>query len=150
MIEWKIAKLFATLSNSEVDQQRPNGAIVVRAEWQVTGRDQNITASVTGFQEFVYDPANFTPYWELTEEQVLSWVHRAMGGQRKAYEDMVMQKVAQKKAEPINLPLPWHQAPVAPEAPMGNDTLLGGNDSLFGGNDSLFGGNNDDTLGGLD
>jgi hypothetical protein len=143
MIEWKIANLFASLSNSEVDQQRPNGAIVVRAEWQATGRDQNITASVTGFQEFVYDPANFTPYWELTEEQVLSWVHRAMGGQRKAYEDMVMQQVAQKKAEPIKLPLPWHQAPVAPEAPIGNDTLLGGNDSLFGGN-------NDDTLGGLE
>jgi hypothetical protein len=135
MIEWKIANLFATLSNSEVDQQRPNGAIVVRAEWQVTGRDQNITASVTGFQEFVYDPANFTPYWELTEEQVLSWVHRAMGGQRKAYEDMVMQQVAQKKADLIALPLPWHQpAPIMVEQPSGTDTLIGGN-----GNDSLGG-----------
>jgi hypothetical protein len=144
MIEWKIANLFAALSNAEVEKQRPDGAIVVRAEWQVTGREQNITASVTGAQKFVYDPANdFTPYWELTEEQVLSWVHRAMGGQRKAYEDMVMQQVAQKKAEPITLPLPWHQTPVLPEAPIGNDTLLGGNDSLFGGN-------NDDTLGGLE
>jgi Ca2+-binding RTX toxin-like protein len=136
MIEWKIANLFATLSNSEVDQQRPNGAIVVRAEWQVNGRDQNITASVTGFQEFVYDPkTEFTPYLELTEEQVLSWVHRAMAGQRKAYEDMVMQQVAQKKAEPITLPLPWHQpAPIIVEQPSGNDTLIGGN-----GNDSLEG-----------
>jgi Ca2+-binding RTX toxin-like protein len=136
MIEWKIANLFATLSNSEVDQQRPNGAIVVRAEWQVTGRDQNITASVTGFQEFVYDPTTeFTPYLKLTEEQVLSWVHRAMAGQRKAYEDMVMQQVAQKKAEPITLPLPWHQpAPIMVEQPSGNDTLIGGN-----GNDSLGG-----------
>jgi Ca2+-binding RTX toxin-like protein len=136
MIEWKIANLFATLSNSEVDQQRPNGAIVVRAEWQVTGRDQNITASVTGFQEFVYDPTTeFTPYFGLTEEQVLSWVHRAMAGQRKAYEDMVMQQVAQKKAEPITLPLPWHQpAPIIVEQPSGNDTLIGGN-----GNDSLEG-----------
>jgi hypothetical protein len=137
MIEWKIANLFATLSNSEVDQQRPNGAIVVRAEWQVTGRDQNITASVTGFQEFVYNPeTEFTPYLELTEEQVLSWVHRAMAGQRKAYEDLVMQQVAQKKAEPITLPLPWHQpAPIMVEQPSSNDTLIGGND--------------DDSLGGL-
>jgi Ca2+-binding RTX toxin-like protein len=136
MIEWKIANIFATLSNSEVDQQRPNGAIVVRAEWQVTGRDQNITASVTGFQEFVYDPTTeFTPYFGLTEEQVLSWVHRAMAGQRKAHEDMVMQQVAQKKAEPITLPLPWHQpAPIMVEQPSGNDTLIGGN-----GNDSLEG-----------
>ena len=138
MIEWKIANLFATLSNSEMDQQRPNGAIVVRAEWQVTGREQNITASVTGAQEFVYDPANdFTPYWRLTEEQVLSWVHAAMGEQRQAYEDMVRQQIEQKKAEPLNLPLPWHQAPVIQEvvaAPSGNDTLMGGN-----GNDSLGG-----------
>jgi len=138
MIEWKIANLFATLSNSEMDQQRPNGAIVVRAEWQVTGRDQNITASVVGVQEFVYDPAtDFTPYWELTEPQVLSWVHAAMGDQRQAYEDMVRQQIAQKKAEPLNLPLPWHQAQVIQEvvvAPAGNDTLIGGN-----GNDSLGG-----------
>ena len=136
MIEWKIANLFATLSNSEMDQQRPNGAIVVRAEWQATGRDQNITASMTGFQEFVYNPeTEFTPYLELTEEQVLSWVHRAMAGQRKAYEDMVMQQVAQKKAEPITLPLPWHQhAWIMEEQPSDNDTLIGGN-----GNDSLEG-----------
>jgi len=136
MIEWKIANLFATLSNSEVDQQRPNGAIVVRAEWQVTGRDQNITASVTGFQEFVYNPkTEFTPYLELTEEQVLSWVHRAMAGQRKAYEDKVMQQVAQKKAEPITLPLPWHQhAWIMGEQPSGNNRPIGGN-----GDDSLGG-----------
>ena len=136
MIQWNITSLFASLSNAEVDQQRLNGAIVVRAEWQVTGREQNVTASVTGAQEFVYDPAtDFTPYWQLAEEQVLSWVHGAMGGQRQAYEDMVMQQVAQKKAEPLNLPLPWHQpAPLMVEQPSGNDTLLGGN-----GNDSLGG-----------
>jgi hypothetical protein len=144
MIQWQITNLFASLSNSEVEQERPNGAIVVRAEWRVSGREQNITASVSGVQEFVYDPANdFIPYWELTEPQVLGWVHGAMGGQRQAYEDMVRQQIEQKKAEPINLPLPWHRAPVVPEMPMGNDTL-------FGGNDSLFGGNNDDTLGGLE
>jgi Ca2+-binding RTX toxin-like protein len=58
-----------------------------------------------------------------------------MAGQRKAYEDMVMQQVAQKKAEPITLPLPWHQpAPIMVEQPSGNDTLIGGN-----GNDSLGG-----------
>jgi hypothetical protein len=138
MIEWQITNLFASLSNAEVDQQRSNGAIVVRAEWQVTGREQNLTASVTGFQEFVYDPeTKFTPYWQLTEAQVLSWVHGAMGGQRQAYEDMVRQQIEQKKAKPLNLPLPWHQAPVIQEvvaAPSDNDTLIGGN-----GNDSLGG-----------
>jgi Ca2+-binding RTX toxin-like protein len=135
MIEWKIANLFAILSNSELDQQRLNGAIVVRAEWQVTGREQNITASVTGAQEFVYDPAtDFTPYWQLTEEQVLSWVHGAMGEQRQAYEDMVRQQIEQKQVEPITLPLPWRQPAPSLAATTGNDTLIGGN-----GNDSLGG-----------
>ena len=136
MITWSIKSLFATLSNSEIDALRPNGAIVVRVEWQVSGVDRNIAATVSGFQEFTYDPATeFTPYYDLTEAQVLSWVHAAMGDQRKAYEDMVMQQIEQKKAEPIVLPLPWHQpAPIMVEQPSGNDTLLGGN-----GNDSLGG-----------
>lgn len=136
MITWAIKSLFATLSNSEIDALRPNGAIVVRVEWQVSGVDRNIAAAVSGFQEFTYDPATeFTPYYDLTEAQVLTWVHAAMGDQRKAYEDMVMQQIEQKKAEPITLPLPWHQPkPVIVEPPSVNDTLDGGN-----GNDSIGG-----------
>ena len=139
MIEWKITNLFASLSDSEVDQQRPNSAIVVRAEWLVAGREGSVSANVAGIQEFIYDPAtDFTPYWDLTEAQVLGWVHAAMGGQRQSYEDMVMQQIEQKKAEPINLPLPWHQTPVVDEVV-----------SSLPGNDTLFGGNVNDTLGGL-
>jgi hypothetical protein len=138
MIDWKIEVLSARPSEEEINALRPDDAIVVSAKWRVFGWDGDVTVNVAGVQEFVYDPAtDFTPYWELTEAQVLSWVHGAMGDQRQAYEDMVMQQVAQKKAEPLNLPLPWHQAPVIQEvvaAPSEDDTLLGGN-----GNDSLGG-----------
>jgi hypothetical protein len=136
MIDWKIEALSARPSEQEINALRPDDAIVVSARWRVFGWDGDVTVNVAGVQEFVYDPTTeFTPYWELTEEQVLSWVHRAMAGQRKAYEDMVMQQVAQKKAEPITLPLPWHQpAPIMVEQPSGDDTLIGGN-----GNDSLGG-----------
>lgn len=138
MIDWKIEALSARPSKQEINALRPDDAIVVSAKWRVFGWDGDVTANVAGIQEFVYDPAtDFTPYWELTEPQVLGWVHAAMGGQRQAYEDMVMQQVAQKKAEPITLPLPWERAPVVEEVvvpPSGNDTLLGGNanDSLGG------------------
>ena len=144
MITWAIKGLFATLSSPEIDALRPNGAIVVRVEWQVSGVDRNIAATVSGFQEFTYDPATeFIPYYHLTEAQVLSWVHAAMGDQRKTYEAMVLQQIEQKKAEPLVLPLPWHQpAPIMVEQPSDNDTLLGGNDTLLGGNGN-------DSLGGL-
>lgn len=138
MIEWKIEALSAHPSEQEINALRPDDAIVVSAKWRVFGWDGAVTANVAGAQEFAYGPANdLTPYWQLTEEQVLSWVHAAMGDQRTAYEDMVRQQIEQKKAEPLNLPLPWHQALVVDEAvvaPLGNDTLNGGN-----GNDSLGG-----------
>ncbi|MFN7341236.1 MAG: hypothetical protein ACK5VI_09190 [Opitutia bacterium] len=135
MIDWKIEALSARSSEQEINALRPDDAIVVSAKWRVFGWDGDVTANVAGVQEFVYDPTtDFTPYYDLTEAQVLGWVHAAMGDQRTAYEDMVMQQVAQKKAEPLNLPLPWLQAPIMVEQPSGNDTLNGGN-----GNDSLGG-----------
>jgi len=136
MIEWKIDSLAARPSEQEIEALRPDDAIVVSVKWRVTGRDGGVTVMVSGAQEFTYDPTtDFTPYYALTEEQVLGWVHAAMGGQQQAYEDMVRQQIEQKKAEPMILPLPWLQAPVVVEpAPEGNDSLLGGN-----GNDSLGG-----------
>jgi hypothetical protein len=140
MIDWKIEVLSARPSEEEINALRPDDAIVVSAKWRVFGWDGDVTANVAGVQEFIYDPAtDFTPYWDLTEAQVLGWVHAAMGGQRQSYEDMVMQQIEQKKAEPINLPLPWHQAPVVEEVV-----------SSLPGNDTLFGGNANDTLGGLE
>ena len=123
MITWKIDGLV-----SQVTTQQVEGPLVVSVHWRVTAQDGSFAGNVSGQQEIVYDPAtDFTPYEDLTETQVLGWVHVAMGDQRTAYEDMVMQQIEQKKAEPIVLPLPWQQ-------PSGNDTLLGGN-----GNDSLGG-----------
>jgi hypothetical protein len=136
MITWMIEKLSAALSDTEIATRQADGLVVVRVHWRVTAQDGAYVGNVSGQQEFTYDPeADFTPYDDLTEAQVLRWVHAAMGGQQQAYEDMVRQQIAQKKAEPMILPLPWLQAPVVVEpAPEGNDSLLGGN-----GNDTLLG-----------
>ena len=134
MITWMIEKLSATLSDTEIAARQAEGPVVVRVYWRVTAQDGTFTGNVSGQQEFTYNPqTNFTPYDQLTEAQVLGWVYGAMGEQRKAYEDMVMQQIEQKKAEPIILPLPWNQ-PLPVITDHGNDTLLGGN-----GNDSLGG-----------
>ncbi len=73
MITWSIKSLFATLSNSEIDALRPNGAIVVKVEWQVSGVDRNIAAAVSGFQEFVYDPATERNQWVV---HGLAWLRQ--------------------------------------------------------------------------
>lgn len=136
MITWMIEKLSAVLSDTEIAARQADSPVVVRVHWRVTAQDGTFTGNVSGQQEFTYDPeTDFTPYDQLTEAQVLGWVHGAMGDQRTAYEDMVMQQIEQRKSEPLVLPLPWHQpAPVIVETPSGNDTLIGGN-----GNDSLGG-----------
>jgi hypothetical protein len=136
MVTWIIEKLSAILSDTEIAARQADSPVVVRVHWRATAQDGALTGNVSGQQEFTYDPeTDFTPYDQLTEAQVLAWVHAAMGDQRTAYEDMVLQQIEQKKAEPITLPLPWHQpAPIMVEQPSGNDTLLGGN-----GNDSLGG-----------
>tara|TARA_R110000868_G_scaffold25436_6_gene99416 strand:+ start:272 stop:688 length:417 start_codon:yes stop_codon:yes gene_type:complete len=136
MIFWVIEKLSAILSDTEIVARQADSPVVVRVHWRVTAQDGTVTGNVSGQQEFTYDPAaEFTPYDQLTEAQVLTWVHAAMGDQRKAYEDMVLQQVEQRKAEPITLPLPWHQPKsVIVEPPSSNDALLGGN-----GNDTLGG-----------
>ena len=125
MITWAIDALEARLSDAEIAAREATGPVVVRATWRVTAQDGRGSASVGGVQEFEYQPeAGFTPYDELTEPQVLAWVHHAMARQRMIYEEMARQRLAQQREAPISLPLPWH---VAPPATSGN-----GNDGLGG------------------
>ena len=136
IITWKIENIAAILNPEEIAARQAIGPVVVQAGWRVSATDRIYRGAVSGQQQFTYDPqTDFTPYNQLTEAQVLGWVHRAMGDQRAAYEDMVQQQIEEQKAAPSVLPLPWQQpAPVIVEPPSGNDTLLGGND-----NDSLGG-----------
>lgn len=134
MIAWKIDSLETRISDAEIAAREAAGPVVVRATWRVTAQDGQHTASVSGVQEFKYDPeTDFTPYDALTEAQVLAWVYGAMGGQRESYEDMVRQKLEQTREAPISLPLPW-TLPVSPILPLANDSLIGGN-----GNDTIGG-----------
>jgi hypothetical protein len=136
IITWKIENIAAILNPDEIAARQASGPVVVQVGWQVTATDRIYRGSVSGQQQFTYDPeTDFTPYHQLTEAQVLGWVHGAMGDQKQAFEDMATQQIEQQKASPITLPLPWHQPkPVIVEPPSGNDTLFGGNS-----NDSLGG-----------
>ena len=134
IITWKIENIAAILEPDEIAARQASGPVVVQVGWQVSATDRIYRGAVSGQQQFTYDPeTDFTPYNQLTEAQVLGWVHGAMGDQRQAFEDMVRQQIEQQMTAPAVLPLPWNQpTPVIVTTSGGNDTLAGGN-----GNDTL-------------
>jgi hypothetical protein len=71
--EWKLTGIVkSTPTDLPVDN------VVIGTRWTVTGTDASgATGTFTGATPFdltTVDPDNFTPYSELTEEQVLGWI----------------------------------------------------------------------------
>ena len=96
IITWKIENVAAVLNPEEIAARQAIGPVVVQVGWRVSATDRIYRGAVSGQQQFTYDPqTDFTPYNQLTEAQVLGWVHGAMGDQRQAYEDMARQQIEQ-------------------------------------------------------
>lgn len=76
-------------------------------------------AATYGTVDVTYEAGTpFTPYNELTLEQVLGWVFAALGpeGVAKAEADCDEQIAKQLEPAPINPPLPWNQPAPEPAA----------------------------------
>ena len=84
--------------------------VVFTVHWTLTGVDGDYTGSVYGSVGVTLDPESpFTPYNELTLEQVIGWVQDALGAEQvAAYEANVAQQIADQKNPPVvTPPLPW-------------------------------------------
>lgn len=84
--------------------------VVFNVHWTLTGTDGTYTGSVYGTQGVTIDPAApFTPYEDLTLEQVVGWVQDAMGAEQvAAYEFNVAQQIDNQIDPPVvTPPLPW-------------------------------------------
>ena len=69
---------------------------VVTSHWTLTATDGTYTGSVYGIASFEVDPdkPNYTPYEDLTLEQVVDWTQAALGEEQVAsYEKSVAVKV---------------------------------------------------------
>ena len=102
VITWNISQL-------DCVPQAPEGAdYVVTAHWQCNGVDGEYSGSVystTGFA--VTQGESFTPYADLTQEQVLGWIW-ANGVDQAATEAAVEQQIQNQINPPIvSPPLPW-------------------------------------------
>lgn len=84
--------------------------VVFTVHWTLTGTDGTYIGSVYGSAGITLaEGATFTPYADLTLDEVIGWVHDALGEETVAnYEANVAQQIAAQANPPVvTPPLPW-------------------------------------------
>ena len=80
--------------------------VVVQVTWKCIGNDGTNSAEQYDINVFSFDPANFTPYNQLTQEQVLGWVWSTVD--KTQIESVVVAQLNNLANPPVvALPLPW-------------------------------------------
>jgi hypothetical protein len=84
---------------------------VCSASWNVSGSDGEFMGSLNGATAFKLDPeAPFTPYAQLTQEQVLEWVFASLGEEGKASAEADVDAQIAYAKEQIQTPaMPWSE-----------------------------------------
>ena len=84
--------------------------VVFTAHWDLTAAEGEYSGRVYGSVGLTLDAsAPFTPYAQLTKEQVVGWVKDALGEETvAATEANVAKQIADQKNPPVvSPPLPW-------------------------------------------
>jgi hypothetical protein len=85
--------------------------VVITADWRCNGTDETYSGTCYGSCSFQPPTGSFTPYEDLTQEQVLNWCY-ANGVDQAAIEANVTQQINDQINPPVIAPpLPW--VPVA-------------------------------------
>jgi hypothetical protein len=81
--------------------------VVITADWRCNGTDGTYSGTCYGSASFAPPTEAFTPYPDLTQDQVLGWCF-ANGVDKTAIEANVTQQIADQINPPIIAPpLPW-------------------------------------------
>jgi len=89
-----------------------NTDVVITADWRCNGSQESFSGTCYGSCSFAPPTGSFTPYPDLTQEQVLSWCY-ANGVDQAAIEANVSLQIQNQINPPVVvLPLPW--VPPAP------------------------------------
>ena len=84
-----------------------NTDVVITADWRCNGSQDNYSGTCYGSCSFAPPSGSFTPYEDLTEQQVLDWCY-ANGVDKTAIEANVTQQINNQINPPIIAPsLPW-------------------------------------------
>jgi len=85
--------------------------VVITADWRCNGTDETYSGTCYGSTSFSPPSGEFTPYEDLTQEQVLGWCY-ANGVDQAAIEANVTQQIENQIDPPVvTLPLPWVPVP---------------------------------------
>ena len=100
-ISWLIERLLCKpLEGSNPD-------VVITADWRCNGTQDNYSGTCYGSCSFAPPSGSFTPYEDLTQEQVLQWCYEN-GVDKTAIEANVTQQIENQINPPVvALPLPW-------------------------------------------
>ena len=90
--------------------------VVITADWRCNGSQDQYSGTCYGSASFAPPSGDFTPYEDLTQEQVLSWCY-SNGVDQKAIEANVTAQINDQINPPVIAPpLPWLQViPPTPE-----------------------------------
>jgi hypothetical protein len=81
--------------------------VVITADWRCNGSQDNYSGTCYGSCSFAPPSGSFTPYPDLTQEQVLGWCY-ANGVDKSAIEANVTLQIENQINPPIIAPpLPW-------------------------------------------
>ena len=88
-------------------QENGNADVVFNVHWTCSGTDGAYSASVYSTCTIPYSGKSFTPYEDLTQNQVLGWVW-ASGVDKDATEEAVVHQLNNQINPPVvTPPLPW-------------------------------------------
>ena len=106
-ISWIIERLL--VKPTEGDKTN----VVITADWRCNGTNGTYSGTCYGSASFAPPSGNFTPYKDLTQQQVLDWCF-ANGVNKTAIEANVNKQIADQVNPPVVAPpLPWAAATVA-------------------------------------
>ena len=105
-ISWIIERLLVKPTEGSLTD------VVITADWRCNGSQDGYSGTCYGSCSFAPPTEGFTPYDQLTEQQVLDWCYQN-GVDQAAIEANVTQQINDQIDPPVVvLPLPW--VPPAP------------------------------------
>jgi hypothetical protein len=100
-IKWIIENLLVRKTEGSLTD------VVITADWRCNGSQENYSGTCYGSCSFAPPSGSFTPYPDLTQDQVLGWCY-ANGVDQSAIEANVSLQIQNQINPPVvSLPLPW-------------------------------------------